>query len=90
MGFPNINLKLVGAIVAFDAETGDVLHFHQKFVETVDGMPGYSEDITPMSTRKFAQKPRAAIRAGAWTSSWRLPNSASAKARLSCATMLIP
>ena len=47
MSFPNIDNKLVGLIVAFDAETGDVLHIHQKFVETVDGRAGYSEDVTP-------------------------------------------
>jgi hypothetical protein len=47
VSFPNIDNKLVGLIVAFDAETGDVLHIHQKLVETVDGKAGYSTDIAP-------------------------------------------
>jgi hypothetical protein len=86
VSFPNIDNKLVGLIVAFDAETGDVLHIHQKLVETVDGKAGYSTDIAPDEWEEFgliATPTRG-------RSSWRLPNSASARARLSYAIMLIP
>ena len=47
MSLPNIDHRLVGVVVAFDADTGDVLHVHQKFVEVVDGEPSYSTEMTP-------------------------------------------
>jgi len=47
MSIPKIDHRLVGVVVAFDAETGDVLHVHKKFVETCDGEPSCSTDITP-------------------------------------------
>jgi hypothetical protein len=46
MTFPNIDHMLVGVVVAFDADTGEVLDVHEKFVETVDGKPGCATDIT--------------------------------------------
>jgi hypothetical protein len=42
----NTNLERVGLIIAFDADTGEVLHVHEKVVETVDGSAGYSTEIT--------------------------------------------
>lgn len=63
MSFPNIDNKLVGLIVAFDAETGDVLHIHQKLVETVDGKAGYSTDIAPDEWEEI----RSDSHADAWT-----------------------
>lgn len=47
MTTPNVDHVLVGVVFAFDAETGDVLHIHEKFVETVDGKPAYPAEITP-------------------------------------------
>lgn len=47
MSIPKIDHRLAGVVVAFDAETGDVLHVHKKFVETCDGEPSCSTDITP-------------------------------------------
>jgi hypothetical protein len=37
---------LAGVIVAFDPETGDALHVHEKYVETIDGEQTYSDVIT--------------------------------------------
>ena len=45
--FPNIDHVLVGIVVAFDADTGEVLDVNEKFVEIVDGKPGYDTEITP-------------------------------------------
>ena len=39
--------SLVAVVVAFDTKTGDVLHTHQKIVETVDGKPVFRTEITP-------------------------------------------
>jgi hypothetical protein len=47
MNRPNVDHLQVGLIVAFDADTGDVLHVHEKFVETIDGKPACSTDVTP-------------------------------------------
>jgi hypothetical protein len=44
--FPKIDHVLVGAIVAFDSDTGEVLDVNEKFVESVDGKPGYASGIT--------------------------------------------
>jgi hypothetical protein len=46
MTFPNIDHMLVGIVVAFDAETGEVLHVQERLVETVDGKPGCTTEIT--------------------------------------------
>lgn len=46
MTLPNVDHVLMGLIVAFDAETGDVLQVHQKIVETEDGEAVVSKDIT--------------------------------------------
>ena len=45
--FPKIDHVLVGIVVAFDADTGEVLDINEKFVEIVDGKPGYGTEITP-------------------------------------------
>jgi hypothetical protein len=42
----NIGRERVGLVVAFDADTGKVLHVHEKVVETVDGEPGCRAEIT--------------------------------------------
>jgi hypothetical protein len=44
--FPKIDHVLVGAVVAFDSDTGEVLDVNEKFVESVDGKPGYASEIT--------------------------------------------
>jgi hypothetical protein len=44
---------LVGVVVAFDAETGDVFHIHQKIVETTDGKPAFSPEITTEEREKI-------------------------------------
>jgi hypothetical protein len=44
--FPKIDHVLVGAVVAFDSDTGEVLDVTEKFVESVDGKPGYASEIT--------------------------------------------
>ena len=44
--FPKIDHVLVGAVVAFDSDTGEVLDVSEKFVESVDGKPGYASEIT--------------------------------------------
>jgi hypothetical protein len=41
----NIDRERVGLIIAFDADTGEVLHVHEKVVET-DGSPGCRAEIT--------------------------------------------
>jgi hypothetical protein len=46
MAQQNIGLERVGLVVAFDADTGEVLHVHEKVVETVDGAPGCRAEIT--------------------------------------------
>ena len=46
MTFAKIDHILVGVVVAFDAETGDVLHVQEKFVETLDGKPGCDTEIS--------------------------------------------
>ena len=44
MTFPKkIDHMLVGTVVAFDTDTGDVLDVVEKFVETEDGAPGYAK-----------------------------------------------
>jgi hypothetical protein len=43
---PEIGRARVGLIVAFDADTGEVLHVHEKVVETVDDVPGCATEIT--------------------------------------------
>jgi hypothetical protein len=42
----NIGRERVGLVVAFDADTGEVLHVHEKLVETVDGTPSCRAEIT--------------------------------------------
>ena len=44
--FAKIDHVLVGAVIVFDSDTGDVLDVNEKFVETVDGKPGYASEIT--------------------------------------------
>jgi hypothetical protein len=44
--FPKIDHVLAGVVIAFDSDTGDVLDVNEKFVETVDGKPGYASGIT--------------------------------------------
>ena len=44
--FPKIDHVLGGVVIAFDSDTGDVLDVNEKFVETVDGKPGYASEIT--------------------------------------------
>ena len=44
---PKIDHVLVGIVVAFDADTGEVLDVNEKYVEIVDGKPGYGTEITP-------------------------------------------
>jgi hypothetical protein len=41
-----IDNALAGIIIAFDPETGDALHVHEMYVETIDGEPAYSAAIT--------------------------------------------
>jgi hypothetical protein len=45
--FPKIDHVLIGVVVAYDADTGEVLDVNERFVETVDGKPGYATEITP-------------------------------------------
>jgi hypothetical protein len=42
----NIGHERAGLVVAFDADTGEVLHVHEKVVETVDGAPRCRAEIT--------------------------------------------
>jgi hypothetical protein len=44
--FPKIDHVLVGVVIAFDSDTGEVLDVNEKFVESVDGKPGYGSEIT--------------------------------------------
>jgi hypothetical protein len=53
MTVPEIDHMLVSIAVAFDAETGDVLHVHEKFVETVDGKPCCTAEVTPDECEKI-------------------------------------
>ena len=53
MTLPNVDHVLVGVVVAFDAETGDVLHCHEKIVETVEGRPAFSSEITSDECEKI-------------------------------------
>jgi hypothetical protein len=46
MARQTIGLERVGLVVAFDADTGEVLHVHEKLVETVDGAPNCRTEIT--------------------------------------------
>ena len=46
MNSPQTDHMLVGVAVAFDAETGHVLHVYEKFVETIDGEPGCATEVT--------------------------------------------
>jgi hypothetical protein len=50
---PKFDLVLAGVIVAFDAETGDPLHVHEKYVETVDDKPICSAEITSDECEKI-------------------------------------
>lgn len=44
--FPKIDHVLVGVVIAFDSDTGEVLDVNERFVETVAGKPGYASEIT--------------------------------------------
>lgn len=44
---PNkFEIKLVGVVVAFDADTGDVLHVRETFMQTIDGKGAYPTEIS--------------------------------------------
>ena len=56
---PKIDNRRIGIVVTFDADTGDVLHVHEKLVETIDGESSYSTDITAdecEETRAYAAR----------------------------------
>jgi hypothetical protein len=69
--FPKIDHVLVGVVIAFDSDTGEVLDVNEKFAETVDGKPGYARDITSVEcedlradvARSFPQRAIAVISA---------------------------
>jgi hypothetical protein len=44
---PKLDHALAGFVVAFDTETGDVLHVRERLVETIDGKPVNATQITP-------------------------------------------
>ncbi len=49
---PKLDHMLTGFVVAFDAETGDVLRVLETSVETVDGKPTHAAEITPAECEK--------------------------------------
>jgi hypothetical protein len=51
--FPNIDHVLVGVVIAFDADTGEVLDVNEKFVETVNGKPGCATEITSVECEEL-------------------------------------
>lgn len=66
MTFPKkIDHIFVGTVVAYDADTGEVLDVVEKFVETEDGTPGYTkpqitsierDEIRAEAVRSFPQR----------------------------------
>ena len=58
MTHPKIDHVLAGIVVAFDAETGDVLHVHEKIVETVDGQPGCATEISSEECEEISRRDR--------------------------------
>jgi hypothetical protein len=53
---PRFDIALVGIVVAFDPETGDALHVHEEYVETIDDRPICSVEITAEDCEKIRQE----------------------------------